>query len=318
MQTQQGIQIPPQVREYLRLHHIVTLGTSSFTGMPHAATTAYVSDEVGLYFSMRPEEMTLRNIDSNHWASFTIDNYTPEFRKVRELRGVGRCEPVVDGREQATIVGLFAEKLTSLPGDTFTNIYRITPLVIDFVDFEYTAGVAVPQESSIIYHAAAEPVGGASEAISTQLEQRRFEPGQVIVRQGDRSERFFIIVEGEVEVHREGQGQAVIVTRHGPGQLFGEVGALTGAPQMATYVAVTPAVVMAIDRSAFQDVVSQSAGADLRQRVRDTMSEHERDARAASSAGSGPGTPPPGWYPDPARVADQRYWDGVAWTDHTR
>ena len=32
-----------------------------------------------------------------------------------------------------------------------------------------------------------------------------------------------IIVSGEVEVRREGHGQDVVVTRHGPGQLFGEV-----------------------------------------------------------------------------------------------
>lgn len=26
---------------------------------------------------------------------------------------------------------------------------------------------------------------------------------------------------------------------------------------------------------------------------------------------------PAGWYPDPHSVSTQRYWDGVAWTDHT-
>jgi hypothetical protein len=45
---------------------------------------------------VRPEEITIRNIADNHWASFTIDDYTPDFRKVRELRGVGRCAPVTD------------------------------------------------------------------------------------------------------------------------------------------------------------------------------------------------------------------------------
>ena len=28
--------------------------------------------------------------------------------------------------------------------------------------------------------------------------------------------------------------------------------------------------------------------------------------------------PPPGWYPDPSGAAQQRYWDGVAWTEHER
>src|SRR4051812_7818714 len=28
--------------------------------------------------------------------------------------------------------------------------------------------------------------------------------------------------------------------------------------------------------------------------------------------------PPAGWYPDPAGSADERYWDGTAWTDRTQ
>jgi hypothetical protein len=35
-----------------------------------------------------------------------------------------------------------------------------------------------------------------------------------------------------------------------------------------------------------------------------------RDHRAPSTADG------PGWYPDPARVADHRYWDGSGWTEH--
>ena len=28
------------------------------------------------------------------------------------------------------------------------------------------------------------------------------------------------------------------------------------------------------------------------------------------------GSYPAGWYPDPAGVAQQRYWDGIRWTEH--
>jgi nitroimidazol reductase NimA-like FMN-containing flavoprotein (pyridoxamine 5'-phosphate oxidase superfamily) len=118
MPAQQAIEIPAQVVDYLRLHHIITLGTSSFTGMPHAATTAYASSDAEVYFSMRREERTVRNVGDNHWASFTIDDYTPDFRKARELRGVGRCDPVRDLGQQATAVALFAEKFPSLPGES--------------------------------------------------------------------------------------------------------------------------------------------------------------------------------------------------------
>jgi hypothetical protein len=280
VQTQPGVEVPSQVLDYLQLHHIITVATASFTGMPHAATTAYVSDTSGVYFSMRPEELTVRNIDANHFASFTIDDYTPDFRKVRELRGVGRSEPLRAPDRVESVLGLFAQKLPNVPAEALTNILHVRPLELHFVDFEYTAGVAVPMESSIVYQAAPETTAAGTAAMSTQLQPLAFEPGQVIVRQGERSERFFIIVDGEVEVRREGHGQDVVVTRHGQGQFFGEAGALTGEPQSATFIAVTPTTVLAVDRSSLQDFVAQSAVAGLSQRVRATLSDLQRDPPA--------------------------------------
>ena len=282
--TQTAVQIPSEVLSYLDLHHVITLGTASFTGMPHAATIAYVSDPAGVFFSMHPDELTVRNIAANKWASFTVDDYTPEFRKVRELRGVGRSGRV-DEADRGIALELFARKLPDLPQESLQNLHLIRPLELHFVDYEYTAGVAVPMESTKVY--ASTDSAAVPAPFSTQLDHLVLEPGEVIVRQGERSERFFIIVDGEVEVRREGHGQDVIVTRHGPGQLFGEVGALTGAPQTATFVAVTKTVVMAVNRSSFQDFVTQSAAADLGQRIQGAMLS-QRSPGAEPAGGQSP------------------------------
>jgi len=276
----QSIEMPVEVLSYLDLHHIITLGTASFTGMPHAATIAYVSDPSGVYFAMPQDELTLKNVAANRRASFTIDDYTPDFRKVRELRGVGRCGGT-DPLETERAMSLFATKLPEMPKESLVNMHLIRPLELHFVDYEYTSGIAVPMESSVVY--ASTDSAAVPAPFSTQLEHLVLEPGEIIVRQGERSERFFIIVDGEVEVRREGHGQDVIVTRHGPGQLFGEVGALTGAPQTATFVAVSKTVVMAVDRSSFQDFVTQSAAADLGQRIQGALM-----AQRSSSSPDGP------------------------------
>lgn len=273
MPNQTTVEMPVEVLNYLDVHHIITVGTASFTGMPHAATIAYASDGDGVYFSMPQSEITVKNIAANKWASFTIDDYTPDFRKVRELRGVGRCERVDDlGADRGH--SLFAVKMPAMPKETLDNLHLIRPLELHFVDYEYTAGVAVPMESTKVYATTGSPAVPAP--FSTQLQHMVLEPGEVIVRQGETSDRFFIIVDGEVEVRREGHGQDVVVTRHGPGQLFGEVGALTGAPLTATFAAVDTAVVLAVDRSAFQEFVTQSAAADLGQRIQGTLLSQQR------------------------------------------
>ena len=35
-----------------------------------------------------------------------------------------------------------------------------------------------------------------------------------------------------------------------------------------------------------------------------------------TNTNAGPAAPPAGWYPDPAGLPRQRWWDGVRWTDH--
>jgi len=79
--------IPGEVVDYLHRHHVITLSTSSFTGMPHADTVVYVNDSRTICFFVGEGTQMLRNIKDSRHVSFTIDDYTVDWRKVRELQG---------------------------------------------------------------------------------------------------------------------------------------------------------------------------------------------------------------------------------------
>ena len=91
---------------------------------------------------------------------------------------------------------------------------------------------------------------------STQLDAVRADAGEVIFREGDKADRFYLITEGEVEVERGGQRIAIL----GAGQFFGEMGLLTGRPRMATVRATKETHLMSLDASEFTNLMARSQG----------------------------------------------------------
>jgi MFS family permease len=97
------------------------------------------------------------------------------------------------------------------------------------------------------------PLPGTSlEHIAGRLVPLRIEPGTVIVREGDAGDRFYVIVEGEVEISAEGNP----VATQGPGGYFGEIALLKDVPRTATVTAETPVVLYALDREDFLATVT--------------------------------------------------------------
>ena len=69
--------------------------------------------------------------------------------------------------------------------------------------------------------------------VAEKMTKRQFVKGDVIIRQGDIGEEFFLISDGTVEVTREGHDVAGL----GAGDFFGEGALITGEPRNATVVA---------------------------------------------------------------------------------
>jgi len=79
-----------------------------------------------------------------------------------------------------------------------------------------------------------------------------FEQGEIILSQGERGDRVYVIVEGEVEVVKEEPGKgATILANLGAGQWFGEMALISDKPRMATVKSCTAVNVLTVDRDAF-------------------------------------------------------------------
>src|SRR5215467_16366882 len=117
--------IPPEAVEHLQRHHVITVSTSSFTGMPHADTVVYANDSNSIFFFVGEGTQMLRNVKDSRHVSFTVDDYTVDWRKVRELQGVGRCRPAT-AEQDAIAWSLYQSKFgrTSRPSGL---AYAITP-----------------------------------------------------------------------------------------------------------------------------------------------------------------------------------------------
>lgn len=78
----------------------------------------------------------------------------------------------------------------------------------------------------------------------------RFDPNQVILKEGDRGDELFLVMSGTVHVEMQNSGRSLYLAPLSRGAFFGEVGFLTGRPRTATVVAKTPVELISLSRSA--------------------------------------------------------------------
>jgi MFS family permease len=99
------------------------------------------------------------------------------------------------------------------------------------------------------------PLSAATlEQLADRLQQVEVPAGDVIVRQGERGDRFYLIEAGTVAVAVDGRPAHEL----GPGEGFGEIALLRDVPRTATVTARTDAVLYALERDAFVPAVTGS------------------------------------------------------------
>jgi CRP-like cAMP-binding protein len=117
------------------------------------------------------------------------------------------------------------------------------------------------------------------ESIARSTRERVYEPGAVIVRQGDPGVGFFLITEGQVEVSHDGHA----IRELGPGEFFGEMALMEERPRTATVTARVRTKCLQLVRWDFRALLKENPDLAVKmlevvvQRLREHPSSHDLD-----------------------------------------
>jgi uncharacterized protein YhbP (UPF0306 family) len=260
-----GGDVPGHVLDYIDGHRTLTLATASQGGVPNASTLLYVNEGPKLYFWTKPSTTTARHIEANPHVSFTIDDDPEDLNQARGVQGRGEASVVLSGEEVARAAALFGDRFPDLsPGNTLSiSFFRIVPTDLQFID-NTSAGTVAPDagfgaefHQERAYSIFTDLPVRRVDSIAAPMETVTAAEGEVIVRQGGPADKFFIVVEGEVQVVRD---DSEVIATLGPGHFFGEMAIMLDRPRVATVRATQATRLLALERDTFRTVVAESLG----------------------------------------------------------
>jgi len=96
-------------------------------------------------------------------------------------------------------------------------------------------------------------------AIVPMLRQRRYRAGETIFHEGDPGDAMHVIASGRAKISIESlEGDEAILVTLGPGEVFGELVLLDGAPRSAAAIAVEPTVTYTLGSPDFDPLISDN------------------------------------------------------------
>ncbi len=118
------------------------------------------------------------------------------------------------------------------------------------------------------------------------MEEMKFKPGQVIIREGETGDLFYVVTEGQTEIIvRDADGSDVILHVAGPGDFFGELSMLTNEPRSARVRAVDHVKTLALERDEFFNFLRthSHAAIDVLVELGGRLHENDRILRSMAS-----------------------------------
>lgn len=108
------------------------------------------------------------------------------------------------------------------------------------------------------------------EELAKRTEDLEVEAGKALAREGEPGSEFFVIVEGEVSVTKDGQEIRTL----GPGEFFGEIALIEDRPRTATVTAKTPLRFFVLTRQSFRSLLQHQP--ELEEKVMRALEERVR------------------------------------------
>jgi len=180
------------------------------------------------------------------------------------------------GREVVRILQSLAkeEGATILLVTHDPRILDVADRIINLIDGRIVSDVAVKQTVKIVEFLQKcpvfeqQPIGMLAE-FAALVKREAFNAGEVIIRQGEVGDKFYIIESGVVDVSGEKGGVRLKDVELTTGDFFGEVALLTGAPRNATVMARGPVEVLILAKENFDQALQRSK--TLEERLREAL-----------------------------------------------
>jgi CRP-like cAMP-binding protein len=94
--------------------------------------------------------------------------------------------------------------------------------------------------------------------------RRRYRAGDVVVRQGDTSMSFYVVLSGSVRIVRQTEGgERIDIIEEGKGSFFGEMGVIDDLTRAATVIALEPTECALLAKWDFQRQLGENPGIAL-------------------------------------------------------
>ncbi len=97
----------------------------------------------------------------------------------------------------------------------------------------------------------------AMKSLVAQMSYLEKQPGEIIVRQGEKGGSLYVIIRGKVAITRETNGNTVQVSTLSDGEFFGEMALLTDTPRVASVKAITRVEMFELSRDTLRRLIQQ-------------------------------------------------------------